>query len=264
MAQARQMDHLEVIPSHEEDLQKDLFNNIASDYEAHYGDSYSQLYRAQFFNRPMFDGIDLSGMEVLEAMCGSGQTTQYLLSAGASVTALDISQNLMDSFALRFPTCRALCASILDSQLKSESFDCIAVVGGLHHMHPHVHDTLTEIHRLLRPGGYFCFAEPHRGSLPDRARRWWYRNDSLFEENEAAVDFEALKKAFVSKFAFKKETYGGNLAYLLVQNSLIFRVPLRLKAVYASILLKLESLLMKCQPPYLSCFITGQWQKRNA
>ena len=34
----------------------------------------------------LFDGIDLKGQKVLEAMCGSGQVTKFLLSAGKKET----------------------------------------------------------------------------------------------------------------------------------------------------------------------------------
>ena len=56
-------------------LQADHYNRIADDYSIHYGDKYSQHYRNQFINRHLFEGIDLNGKKVLEAMCGSGETT---------------------------------------------------------------------------------------------------------------------------------------------------------------------------------------------
>ena len=55
--------------------QQQHYDEIAADYEAHYSDEWSVEYRRQFIYEPMFEGIDLSGKEVLDAMCGSGQTT---------------------------------------------------------------------------------------------------------------------------------------------------------------------------------------------
>jgi ubiquinone/menaquinone biosynthesis C-methylase UbiE len=52
------------------------YDNIAADYEAHYSDEWSREYRRQFIYQPMFAGLDLSGMKILDAMCGSGQTTE--------------------------------------------------------------------------------------------------------------------------------------------------------------------------------------------
>src|SRR5437868_1509285 len=110
---------------HVERLQKELFDRISSQYEAHYDDICSRSYRAKFIYGPVFEGIDFSGMKVLEAMCGSGQTTEYLLARGATVTALDISPESIESFSERWPACNAVCASILDSGLESNSVDCV-------------------------------------------------------------------------------------------------------------------------------------------
>ena len=132
---------------------------------------------------------------MLEALSGSGHATDYLLTEKkALVTGLDISEEAIASFRTRWPGCQAVCASITVSGLPDESFDCIVVVMGLHHLHPHLMDALREIHRLLRPGGVFCFAEPHQGSVFSRLRAFWYRHDSLFADNEESLDIEALKR----------------------------------------------------------------------
>src|SRR5918911_1874942 len=79
------------------------YDRIALQYEAHYSDPCSRLYRQRFIYKPMFDGLNLSGMKVLDAMCGSGQTSEYLLSHGAEVTGLDISSEVIDGFKRRWP-----------------------------------------------------------------------------------------------------------------------------------------------------------------
>ena len=246
---------------HVEQLQKELFDRISSQYEAHYDDLSSRSYRAKFIYKPVFEGIDFSGMKVLEAMCGTGQTTEYLLARGATVTALDISPESIESFTERWPACNAVCASILDSGLESNSVDCVVVMAGLHHLHPHVGDAIRELHRVLKPGGYLCMWEPHSGSLPDLMRRWWYRHDSLFAENEASIDFASIKDEFSSLFSFEKHHFVGNFAYLLVLNSLIFRVPLILKRLYTPILMKLEPIVNMFQGKLLSCVALAQWRK---
>ncbi|MGE0129700.1 MAG: class I SAM-dependent methyltransferase [Blastocatellales bacterium] len=238
------------------------YDRIANEYEAHYDDPCSQRYRDKFFHKTMFEGVNLSGMKVIEAMCGSGQTTQYLISQGAQVTGLDISGEAVSSFNKRWPECQAVCASMLDSGLDNDSFDAVAVVGGLHHLHPHLDAAISEIHRILRPGGYLCFAEPHKGSLPDVIRQWWYKHDSLFANNEEAIDLKAMKSEFASRFTFNLERYFGNAAYLLVLNSLVFRIPLKLKPFYTPTLLHLESLIGPLQGRLLSCFAVCQWRKK--
>ncbi len=248
--------------SESERIQKQHYDSIGSAYAAHYGDVWSQAYRCRFINECLFGSIELRGRDVLDAMCGSGETTEYLLQKECRVTALDISGEAIERLVQRWPHCSAHCASILSNGFKSESFDCVVVVGGLHHLHPNISATINEVQRILRPGGHFCFAEPHVGSLPDRVRKFWYRHDRLFAENEAAINVEALKREFASAFRLVREQYKGNLAYLFVFNSMVFRVPLRLKSFYSPLFLNIESMVERFQGRRLSCIVICQWKKR--
>ena len=241
--------------------QQEHYDRIAADYEAHYSDEWSVEYRRRFIYEPMFDGLDLSRMKVLDAMCGSGQTTSYLLTRGADVTGLDISNEVVETFQQRWSNTSVLKRSLLDSGLADNSFDCVAVVGGLHHIHPNVRPALREIHRVLKPGGYFCFMEPHTGSLPDVVRRIWYRFDRFFSDNEAAIDVARLQNDFRNRFELKQVNYLGNIAFLLVLNSLIFRIPPTSKRFFAPLLMKLEPVVNKLQTKLTSCFVVTQWQK---
>src|SRR5207245_11801184 len=82
----------------EERLQSAHYDEIAREYDRHYSDGTSERYREQFVNGPMTEGIDLNGRDVLEPMCGSGSTAQYLLSKGAHLSALDVSHALTQTF----------------------------------------------------------------------------------------------------------------------------------------------------------------------
>lgn len=242
--------------------QQEHYDEIAADYEAHYSDEWSLEYRRRFIYDPMFEGIDLSGMEVLDAMCGSGQTTSYLLTRGAKVTGLDISNEVLDQFQERWPETKVVKRSLLDSGLPDNSFDCVSVVGGLHHIHPEMKAAVREIHRVLKPGGYFCFMEPHTGSFPDVIRRVWYRFDRFFSDNEAAIDITRMQRDFADRFTLRRAKYQGNIAFLLVLNSLIFRIPASSKKIFAPSLMKVEPVINKLQTKFTSCFAVAQWQKK--
>lgn len=254
------MSQAELGPS--ERQQQEHYDNIAADYEAHYSDEWSIEYRRRFIYEPMFEGLNLSGMNVLDAMCGSGQTTAYLLDRGAIVTGLDISNEVVETFQSRWSETKVVKRSLLDSGLPDNSFDYVVVVGGLHHIHPNVKQAMLEIHRVLKPGGHFCFFEPHSGSLPDVVRRVWYRFDRFFEDNEASIDIPRLQKDFGDHFHLKKAEYLGNIAFLLVLNSLIFRIPPGSKKYFAPALMKVEALVSKLQTKLTSCFVVTQWHKR--
>jgi SAM-dependent methyltransferase len=195
-------------------------------------------------------------------MSGSGQTAADLVSRGARVTGLDISPELVTRFQRQLPEAVAVQGSILESGLPDASFDAVFVTSGLHHVQPHADQAIDEVHRILRPGGYFCFWEPHAGSLANLARKVWYRLDPLFEANEAAVDVERIERQNRHRFDFEYKLFYGGPAFLLVYNSLVFRVPPGLKRLYSPMLLSLEPLIEKLQSKRLSCVAAARWRKK--
>ena len=244
-----------------EEMQRQLYDGIASQYTTHSDDYWSKKYHRRFIDEPMLGNINLSSANVIDAFCGSGEMTSYLLEKGAHITGIDISQEQIANFQKHFPGCIGICSSILSTGLESNFYDCVVVAGGLHHVHPHVPEAINEIHRILKVGGYFCFVEPHKGSLADRVRRLWYQHDSMFAENEAAIDLVALKADFSPKFKFISEVYKGNIAYLLVLQSMVLRLPLQIKSIYSPLLMKIESILEKIQGKLFSCYVICQWMK---
>lgn len=243
-------------------VQEQHYDKLAGLYQSHYSDQTSERYRRKFIDEPMLAGVELKGKKVLEAMCGSGQTTGYLLEQGAEVTGLDLSPNLVESFKQRWPGCEAHCTSIYQTGIADQSFDVVVIVGGLHHLHPDIDTAMLEVHRLLKPGGMFCVMEPHTGSFPDKVRRLWYKFDPYFESNEEAVDFEALTSKHEDLFKPKKIEYIGNFGYLLILNSMIFRLPLSWKKYYAPVLMVVESIFSPLQTKFLSCIALAQWCKK--
>lgn len=245
-----------------EDIQREYFNRLLDRYEAHYDDPTSQTYRRRFIFEPMFDGLDFEGVEVLEAMCGSGPTTAWLLERGAVVTGLDVSDAAVASFESRWPQCKGIRASIFESGLPAESFGMVVVQAGLHHLHPRLDEALEEIYRILKPGGYFCFSEPHRGSLYDGARNLWYRFDrSIFAENEESVDVEAMRDRFRGRYDYQVQHYLGNVAYFLVAQSMVLRIPLAAKKFYAPVTFLLERLLGPLMGHRTAPLVACRWQK---
>ena len=244
-----------------ERLQADHYDRIGEDYAVHYGDKFSRNYRDRFINKRMFEGLDLTGMSVIEAMCGSGETTGYLIERGADVTGLDVSPTEIEKFITRWPDAKGICSSIFETGIEDESVDCVVVVGGLHHLHPHLSEGVDEMHRILKKGGYFCFAEPHNGTILDLARRAWYKRDDLFADNEEAIDVEALKTEFADRFRVNHEIYSGNVGYLFVLNSMVFRIPISVKRIYSPLFLGIEGAIERFQGPRFSCMVIAQWVK---
>ncbi|MEM6884156.1 MAG: class I SAM-dependent methyltransferase [Verrucomicrobiota bacterium] len=246
-----------------EALQRDQYDRISGGYELHYGDEFSQAYRRRFMFEPMTDGLELRGMNAVDAMCGSGESTRHLLNGGARVIGLDISPVEIEKFKARYPECEALQASVLDTGLPDASLDLVCVFGGLHHLHPHVNDAVAEIERVLKPGGYFIFTEPPAGSLPEILRQLWYQFDHLFAENEAGIRLDEMKAAFSEQFDFEVERFGGSFAYLLVLNSMVFRIPHGWKKYYSGLCMTLERWMEPLQGQLFSCSVVCRWRKKK-
>jgi len=244
-----------------EGRQRAHYDSIGAGYEEHYSDYWSLRYRDLFINEPLTRGVELRHKRVLDAMCGSGELADYLIRQGANVVGLDISPAVIQLFRDKHQEATGLVGSIYDTGFESGSFDVVGVMGGLHHAQPNLQAAVDEIRRILRPGGWFIFAEPHAGSVMDLARRLWYRFDPLFEANEEAVDVDALEAANRGRYEFVSKRYGGGVAYLLVFNSMVFRAPHRVKALYSPAALAAERLLQPLLRRRTACMAIVQWRK---
>ena len=132
---------------------------------------------------------------------------------------------------------------VLETGIPSDSFDVVTVIGGIHHTPPYEIEAIEEIHRILKPRGHFCFMEPHSESIAEVFRKTWYKYDPLFAKNEAAVSMKRLHSEFADRFDFKSEQFLGNVGYLLVLNSMVFRIPPVIKRAYSPVLIAGERLL---------------------
>lgn len=248
--------------SSEELKQKDYYNSIASTYDHHYANSAALDYRFALYDR-VLQGIDLHGKTVFDAMCGSGEGTAYLRRQGANVVGLDISEECCELYRERFPDGHAVCGSILETEFENNHFDFI-LTDSLHHIPPHLQRGLKELQRVLKPGGHLCCWEPNADSLLNTVRRLWYRIDATyFEENEDAIDMKELERLIAKDFTISRCTYGGNLAYLLVNCSMVFRIPVRVVKWYAPFLISFERLFGFQMPRAFSLWVLGLLKKNG-
>jgi SAM-dependent methyltransferase len=101
------------------------------------------------------------GQKILELGCGTGYFTHSLAETGAQITAIDISPDLLEVAQrecgrdnVTFEIQNAYALTYPDAV-----FDSIVGSSVLHHLEIEV--ALTEIYRVLRPGGSIRFTEPN-------------------------------------------------------------------------------------------------------
>jgi SAM-dependent methyltransferase len=239
--------------------QRERYNAEADAYAQHHGSDINQKYRDRFIRSELF-GFDLDGRDVLDAMSASGLDTAYLLGRNASVTGLDIAEGNARLYReLWGRECRV--ASIHDTGFPDRSFDVVYIGGGLHHVIPFLEDAIVEVHRILRDRGRFVFVEPNRDTWLDVLRRLWYRVDPRFQESEAALSYRRDLRPHLSKgFEEERVSSGGNVAYLFICQSLVFRTPQVIKRHIYRPLFGLENLLNSV-PGVPKLFFTAVWQK---
>lgn len=133
------------------------------------GDSFPRHYRLNptypvFLRQLGMIGEDLTGKHVLEYGCGTGWITLELARRGATVSAFDISpeavaqtRSLLAS-AGRANQCQVAVMPGERLDYPDGAFDVAMGFAILHHLE--MTAALSELHRVLKPGGKAYFAEP--------------------------------------------------------------------------------------------------------
>jgi SAM-dependent methyltransferase len=246
--------------------QEKLYDKKAASYSKHHGDPYSEAYRELFLRsryRKVLSNIDLKGKLVLDAMCAFGAQTGLFIEMGAEVIGLDISPNNAKIFEKRWGK-KCLIASIHDTKLADSSVDLVYVGGGLHHVLPILEDSIKEIHRILKPGGIFCFDEPNKDTWVDNIRKFWYKRDKSFGDTEQAISYTTELIPFIKKLGFKELMFDkiGNLAYILIAQSNILGIPLVVKRIIYRPLFFIEKMISKL-PFTPKLYFVAIWQKNK-
>ena len=245
-------------------LQREHYNRILSEYELHYGDPTSLEYRRRFFLDPLLEGIDLNDATVADLAAGSGYTTIELTRRFPRIqmSGFDVSDD--SCAAYRINTGRpAQALDLSGGTVAPAAFDAAIVVGGLHHCVSDIPGTLRTIATMLKPGRPFFMVEPNRDCWLEPLRRAWYKQDGYFEEStEGALSHDALAAAGREWFTVERVHYLGGPAYFLIYNSLVLRVPLRLKSMVASPLFAMERAFNLLPGRYPYPFFVARWRRR--
>ena len=139
----------------------DQYDSIA----AAYADMNETSAANALYERPAIQAAvgDVDGLAVLDAGCGAGPLAQWLLDAGARVTAFDGSPAMAALAARRLGARADVRVADLNQPLAflaSGSFDLVVASLVLHYL-ADWGPPLGELHRVLRPGGRLVFSTHH-------------------------------------------------------------------------------------------------------
>jgi ubiquinone/menaquinone biosynthesis C-methylase UbiE len=97
---------------------------------------------------------------ILEIGCGTGIfTTKVFEKTGAQITAIDISEVLLEEAKKKIPAVRFIEEDAMGMSFNNNTFDVVFGSSVLHHLD--FDKALHEIYRVLKTGGKMVFAEPN-------------------------------------------------------------------------------------------------------
>jgi SAM-dependent methyltransferase len=245
--------------------QKELYEQIHDEYDAHYYDGPSRAFRERFMWSALLEGLDLGDSTVADLACGSGVNTQALLARCPHVrpVGFDISAKACEAYRQNtgFPAHELDLTKGIDPGIQ---VDVAMVWGGLHHCVADLDGTFRTLAALVKPGGLLLMSEPNRNYFLESARSLWYRMDPYFDAStEAALDHDAIAQRASKFFTPEVATYKGGPAYFLIYNSLILRVPKCIKGAIAPPLFVAESLYNQMPGKVWYPYFLARWRRNK-
>ncbi len=120
------------------------------------------------YSASLHEYADFRGRDVLDVGSGNGYVLSRYATAGARVRGVDLTEKATGLCRRRFELAglagEFLVASAESLPFPDESFDCVCSMGVLHHT-PDIVTALSELRRVLRPGGRLILMVYHRNSV---------------------------------------------------------------------------------------------------
>lgn len=120
------------------------------------------------FAADLYEFSKFRGKTVLEVGCGNGYVLSRYAAEGADVTGVDITETAVELCRKRFQGSGLKGTFLVGNAERlpfpDEVFDCVCSMGVLHHV-PDTAKAVSEIYRVLKPGGRFIIMMYHRDSI---------------------------------------------------------------------------------------------------
>lgn len=120
------------------------------------------------FRQLALQGLTInSENQVLDLCCGSGQSTQFLVKSSQNVTGLDASPLSLRRARQNVPEATYVEAFAEKMPFADNLFDVVHISVALHEMQPEqLRKIITEVYRVLKPGGVFALVDFHAPTNP--------------------------------------------------------------------------------------------------
>ncbi len=120
------------------------------------------------FRQLALQGLSITAeTRVLDLCCGWGQSTRFLVGRSRHVTGLDASPRSLAAARQAVPQATYVEAWAEAMPFANGEFDLVHTSVALHEMEPEqLQKILQEIHRVLKPGGWFTMIDLHRPTNP--------------------------------------------------------------------------------------------------
>jgi 2-polyprenyl-3-methyl-5-hydroxy-6-metoxy-1,4-benzoquinol methylase len=158
-------------------MSKVFTTEITSDELTSDNPIHQRLFKAYVASQPYIQG------DVLEIGCGEGRGLSLLQQKAGTLTAVDKLGDVLGTLKNKYPSCRFIPMNLPPlTGLDDNSFDVIVSFQVIEHIE---NDKLflTEIHRVLRPGGVALLTTPNRRM--SLTRNPWHVREYIPDELQA-------------------------------------------------------------------------------
>lgn len=155
---------------------------------------------------------------VLEIGSGTGaHTGNFLGRENSLVIATDISKNSLELLNKRYSTNKELCIQVADMEalpFADCTFDLVASAGSLSYGDNYI--VMTEIYRVLKPGGFFICVDSLNHNPAYRLNRWvhYLRSKRTLSTIKRIPKLNTLEEYRV-KFGSTNVCYFGSISWLV-------------------------------------------------
>jgi ubiquinone/menaquinone biosynthesis C-methylase UbiE len=143
--------------------------NLAGYHSQGLADYYASLNYLTAAERFLFEKFLHKGMVILDLGVGGGRTTPYLSSIANRYVGVDYSNAMIDACRKKFPKLEFEVAAAEDlSKLASSTFDAVVMAfNAVDYVFPEASRlrAIREVHRVLKPGGFFIFSSHNARSI---------------------------------------------------------------------------------------------------